>query len=47
MKEYTAQGTEMLITACPGCMLQLNKSFAGKPVLHLIEVIEESLLQKP
>jgi glycolate oxidase iron-sulfur subunit len=47
MKEYAAQGTEMLITACPGCMLQLNKSFAGKPVLHLIEVIEESLLQKP
>jgi glycolate oxidase iron-sulfur subunit len=36
---------EVLITSCPGCILQLSKDNKNKPVLHLIEVIEEALIQ--
>lgn len=36
---------EVLVTSCPGCILQLSKDIRNKPVLHLIEVIEEALIQ--
>jgi hypothetical protein len=32
----------MVITSCPGCVLQLSRSIADRPVLHLIELIEEA-----
>lgn len=35
--------TDTVITSCPGCMMQLNRRVKDKPVLHLIEVIEEAL----
>lgn len=35
--------TDTVITSCPGCMMQLNRGVKDKPVLHLIEVIEEAL----
>lgn len=35
---------EALVTSCPGCILQLSKDIRNKPVLHLIEVIEEALI---
>jgi len=41
--EYTH--AEALVTSCPGCILQLSKDIRNKPVLHLIEVIEEALIQ--
>ncbi|MCX5719762.1 MAG: (Fe-S)-binding protein [Nitrospirae bacterium] len=43
---YTKTGTEIMITACPGCMIQLTKEIKNKPVLHLIEVIEEALFHE-
>ncbi len=45
--DYSKTGTEMIITACPGCMIQLAKGVENKPVLHLIEAIEEALFQQP
>jgi Fe-S oxidoreductase len=36
----------MIVTSCPGCMIQLNKAMGHKPVLHLIEVVEEAMLPK-
>jgi glycolate oxidase iron-sulfur subunit len=33
---------DMVITSCPGCVLQLSRSIADRPVLHLIELIEEA-----
>jgi len=34
----------MVVTSCPGCMIQLSREIRDKPVLHLIEVIEEAML---
>jgi glycolate oxidase iron-sulfur subunit len=42
--DYSQEGSEMIITACPGCMIQLSKGDEKKPVLHVIEVIEEAML---
>jgi glycolate oxidase iron-sulfur subunit len=36
---------EVLVTSCPGCIFQLSRDSKNKPVLHLIEVIEEALIQ--
>lgn len=47
VKEYTNSEAEVIITSCPGCILQLSKGFKDKPVLHLIEVIEEAVVQTP
>ena len=33
---------DMVITSCPGCVLQLSRSITDRPVLHLIELIEEA-----
>jgi glycolate dehydrogenase iron-sulfur subunit len=46
MKNYSDEKAEMIITSCPGCILQLSKEIKNKPVLHLIEVIEEAMLQR-
>jgi glycolate oxidase iron-sulfur subunit len=45
--DYTKREAEMIITACPGCMIQLTNGIKNKPVLHLIEVIEEAMFQQP
>lgn len=41
-KAIMQSGADMVITSCPGCMLQLSQSVSDRPVLHLIEVIEEA-----
>jgi len=33
---------DMVITSCPGCVMQLNRAITDRPVLHLIELIEEA-----
>jgi glycolate oxidase iron-sulfur subunit len=33
---------DMVITSCPGCVLQLSRTITDRPVLHLIELIEEA-----
>jgi glycolate oxidase iron-sulfur subunit len=43
--DYSQEESEMIITACPGCMIQLSKGDKKKPVLHIIEVVEEAMLQ--
>ncbi len=45
-RNYSDEKAEMIITSCPGCILQLSKEIRNKPVLHLIEVIEEAMLQR-
>jgi glycolate dehydrogenase iron-sulfur subunit len=47
MKEYTNSEAEAIITSCPGCILQLSKGCKDKPVLHLIEVLEEAVVHSP
>ncbi len=47
IKDLENTGAETIITSCPGCMMQLNREVKNKPVLHLIEVIEEALLNQP
>ena len=46
LKNYSTPAAEMIITSCPGCIIQLTKEVRDKPVLHLIEVIEEAMLQQ-
>jgi glycolate oxidase iron-sulfur subunit len=45
LNNYTMPGAGMIITSCPGCIIQLSREINDKPVLHLIEVIEEAMLQ--
>ncbi|NWF75364.1 MAG: (Fe-S)-binding protein [Nitrospirae bacterium] len=45
IKEYSSSGAEMIVTSCPGCIIQLAKGFKNKPVIHIIEVIEEAIFQ--
>jgi glycolate oxidase iron-sulfur subunit len=33
---------DVVISSCPGCILQLSRTMTDRPVLHLIEVIEEA-----
>jgi Fe-S oxidoreductase len=47
VKEYVSSDAEVIITSCPGCILQLSKGCKDKPVVHLIEVLEEALAQTP
>lgn len=35
-------GADVVVTSCPGCILQLSQEISDRPVLHLIEVIEEA-----
>jgi glycolate oxidase iron-sulfur subunit len=38
---------EAVVTSCPGCMLQLGQEIIDRPVLHLVELIEEAYCQRP
>ncbi len=40
---YHKTGAEAVITACPGCMLQLAGGLRDKPVFHIIELLEEAI----
>jgi len=44
--DITASGADTVITSCPGCILQLGRSITDKPVLHLIELIEDAFYFK-
>ena len=44
MESAEGFGAEMLITACPLCMYNLNKSTEGKiPVVYFTELLAEAL----
>ena len=40
---YRKTGSEAIITACPGCMLQLSGGMKDIPVFHLVELLEEAI----
>ena len=44
VKNYAESDAEMIITSCPGCIIQLSREIKDRPVLHLIEAIEEVIL---
>ncbi len=35
-------GAETIVTSCPGCIMQLRREIQDRPVIHLIELIEEA-----
>jgi glycolate oxidase iron-sulfur subunit len=41
-EKLLATRAEAVVTACPGCMLQLGQQIVDRPVLHLVELIEEA-----
>jgi glycolate oxidase iron-sulfur subunit len=45
-EDYGGTGAEAIITSCPGCLMQLSKAVSDKPVLHLIEAVEEAILPR-
>ena len=45
-QEYEASGADAIITSCPGCIMQLKKEVKNTPVMHLIEALEEIVLQE-
>ncbi len=40
---YLKTGAEAIVTACPGCMMQLGAGIKDKPVFHIIELVEEAI----
>ena len=40
--EIIRSGADAVVTSCPGCILQLSRTIDDRPVLHLIELIEEA-----
>lgn len=40
--EIIRSGADAVVTSCPGCILQLGRTVRDRPVLHLIELIEEA-----
>lgn len=42
--DYVAADADAIVTSCPGCIIQLSKEVRNKPVVHLIEVLEEALM---
>jgi glycolate oxidase iron-sulfur subunit len=45
-EDYGCRGAEAIITSCPGCVMQLSKGVSDKPVIHLIEAVEEAILPR-
>ncbi|MBI4685501.1 MAG: (Fe-S)-binding protein [Nitrospirae bacterium] len=41
-ERYLATGADAVVTACPGCMMQLSKAIKDMPVFHIVELIEEA-----
>lgn len=37
-----ATGADIVVTSCPGCILQLGRAITDRPLLHLVEVLEEA-----
>jgi glycolate oxidase iron-sulfur subunit len=46
-KKLLGTQAEAVVTSCPGCMLQLGQQITDRPVLHLVELIEEAYCQRP
>jgi len=40
---YRKTGAEAVITACPGCMMQLSAGITDRQVFHVIELVEEAI----
>lgn len=40
---FRQTGADALVTACPGCILQLSSGIKDAPVYHLVEVIESMI----
>lgn len=40
---YLKTGAEAVVTSCPGCLLQLSKGIKDRPLLHVIELIENTI----
>jgi glycolate oxidase iron-sulfur subunit len=45
--EYEKSDTDAVVTSCPGCLMQLSREIKNKSVVHLIEVLEESICREP
>lgn len=41
-KKFIDSKADTVITSCPGCMLQLSRTINDRPVLHIIELIEDA-----
>ncbi len=41
-EDITGSKADTLITSCPGCIIQLGRAIKDRPVIHLIELIEEA-----
>jgi glycolate oxidase iron-sulfur subunit len=45
--KISASAADTVVTSCPGCVLQLSRTITDRPVLHLIELIEEAYCFRP
>ncbi len=46
-ERISASAADAVVTSCPGCVLQLSRTVTDRPVLHLIELIEEAYCYRP
>jgi glycolate oxidase iron-sulfur subunit len=40
---YSKTGAEAVVTACPGCILQLSSRIKDRPIFHIVELVEEAM----
>lgn len=40
---FKESDADILVTSCPGCMMQLSKGMPQEKIFHIIEIVEESL----
>lgn len=43
MNEYAKEDYDLISTTCPGCIIQLSKIINNKPVLHIVEILEDAI----
>ncbi len=46
-ERIVGSGADVVVTSCPGCILQLSRAVTDRPVLHLIELIEDACCFRP
>jgi glycolate oxidase iron-sulfur subunit len=46
IRSFEDTGAEIMITSCPGCMLQLSKGIPHGRTYHIVEVVEDWLTER-
>ncbi|HTZ18394.1 MAG TPA: (Fe-S)-binding protein [Dissulfurispiraceae bacterium] len=46
VKSLTSERTDMIVTSCPNCVLQLSSAIKDRPVKHIIEIVAANMKRR-